>query len=156
MDNEVRNKDHPFLAKICPCILNYLLRVIRTTLRAQSSWGIGFLHSHVCQSLGCQMNTNNPKFNLASLIVQCILCCKVSRCWDELSRRMHTGWVGEGARESGVAPHHHHHRHHCSLVLKLTQCALLHHLSPCQGDYLHHCNIPQGFVLICAQLGGPM
>ena len=75
------------------------------------------------------------------------------RCWDEMSRRMHTGWVG-GARESRVAPHHHHHRHHCSLVLKLTQCALLHHLSPCQGDYLHHCNIPQGSVLICAQQGG--
>ena len=68
---------------------------------------------------------------------------------------MHTGWVGEGARESGVAPpHHHHHRHHCSLVLKLTQCALLHHLSPCQGDYLHHCNIPQGSVLISAQQAG--
>ena len=77
------------------------------------------------------------------------------RCWDEMSRRMHTGWVG-GARESRVAPHHHHHRHHCSLVLKLTQCALLHHLSPCQGDYLHHCNIPQGSVLICAQQGGPV
>ena len=70
---------------------------------------------------------------------------------------MHTGWVGEGARESRVAPpHHHHHCHHCSLVLKLTQCALLHHLSPCQEDYLHHCNIPQGSVLICAQQGGPV